>query len=1170
MKNKLKHLLCGFSTLCLAGSLVFASPSGTETVQAASTDGKFHSTDGTVHFLTLPDNTDAILLECDGKFGMVDSGEDNDYPDGSDSRYPARPVIKGNGYEDRVIAYLNKLGVNQDNFEFYIGTHPHSDHIGSADEIIRAFHPKRVYIEPYSDADVTDSTHLWDNLYVYDHMISAAKETGATLIQYFNTDAPLYPETVTVKGSIIWTQPDETEEPEETEEVQEPAPTDPATQDTDTKPKEDNPPDVPAQESDSTDSDVSPDFSNADTSDPDAEPVDPTNTEEPTAQNDNTVLETFSENTTNLSTTDETPNVAISLATVSTAVTPVTEVSTQNTNTPSSTPPETISITLSWGNSSDQSVTLTSGVASKKGSITKVSENQWNYEFQSIPKYDDNKTTYTYIVTPEAAGYSFSKIGDSDYDFSCVSMEESVETSAYMDDSFLTQSLDSGVLDEDADTSLSGTSDNLVTSSIPSSDRVVAGTDSDPTNANQNQSAASGQRSVYENETGHVSAPVFYLGDKNKLKIEIMNYDAPRPQPDANYFSLGVKVTSMQTNATAFLSGDINNYIGTETELAKQLGHVNLLKLGHHGSYGSNTNGYIRSLSPDVTVMTGNYAYVSNDTFGNECGTFDTLLSMGRGDFGHTTPLYVTGWYANQQDALVFHLSKPLSNNITKGNRTVAVGTVAYPYSVAYYENGYLTNCTGWKRDIYGNNYYFNNSYLPLKNQFLLDNSNWYYLNASGIMTTGWILSNGKYYYMNPSDGVMMTGWLQENGTWYYLGEDGAMYTGEATINGSTYYFGSNGAMAVSTWINNKYFGSDGAWIPNYHNANWRKDSAGYWYVRSDGSSPVNQWELIDGKWYYFNSKGYMVTGWLSLGSSWYYLNADGSMHIGWLTLKNTTYYMTSSGAMATGWINLGGTWYYFAGNGAMYGSGWHIINNTYYYMYSNGAMAADTWIGSYYVNASGAWVPGKVKYTAGWIQNGSRWWYRHQDGSYTTNGWEYINGSWYYFDQSGWMVTGWLKLGNTWYYLTSSGAMATGWINLGGTWYYLNGSGAMAANTWIGSCYVNSSGAWVPDHLRVSAGWVQSGSRWWYRHSGGGYTTNGWEYINGSWYYFDQSGWMVTGWLKLGNTWYYLTGSGAMATGWINLGGTWYYLTASGAMAANTWIGSYYVNGSGAWVPGI
>ena len=40
----------------------------------------------------------------------------------------------------------------------------------------------------------------------------------------------------------------------------------------------------------------------------------------------------------------------------------------------------------------------------------------------------------------------------------------------------------------------------------------------------------------------------------------------------------------------------------------------------------------------------------------------------------------------------------------------------------------------------------------------------------------------------------------------------------------------------------------------------------------------------------------------------------------------------------------------------------------------------------------------------AEWIQSGSRWWYKHADGSYTTNGWEKINGTWYYFDQAGWM----------------------------------------------------------------------------------------------------------------------------------------------------------------------
>ena len=203
------------------------------------------------------------------------------------------------------------------------------------------------------------------------------------------------------------------------------------------------------------------------------------------------------------------------------------------------------------------------------------------------------------------------------------------------------------------------------------------------------------------------------------------------------------------------------------------------------------------------------------------------------------------------------------------------------------------------------------------------------------------------------------------------------------------------------------------------------------------------------------------------------------------------------------------------------------------------------------------------------WIRNGNRWWYRHADGSYTTNGWEVINGAWYYFDGAGWMVTGWLKRPSGWYYLTESGAMATGWIQTGGTWYYMNASGAMVTDTWIGNNYVDGSGAWIPGKVKAQAGWIQSGNRWWYRHADGSYTTNGWEVINGAWYYFDGAGWMVTGWVKLSGTWYYLTGSGAMATGWIQTGGTWYYMNASGAMVTDTWIGNNYVDGSGAWIPG-
>ena len=99
----------------------------------------------------------------------------------------------------------------------------------------------------------------------------------------------------------------------------------------------------------------------------------------------------------------------------------------------------------------------------------------------------------------------------------------------------------------------------------------------------------------------------------------------------------------------------------------------------------------------------------------------------------------------------------------------------------------------------------------------------------------------------------------------------------------------------------------------------------------------------------------------------------------------------------------------------------------------------------------------------AEWVQSGSRWWYKHADGSYTTNGWEKINGTWYYFDQAGWMATGWVKDNGTWYYLENSGAMkASQWFEVGGKWYYVNGSGALAVNTTVGGYTVNGNGEWV------------------------------------------------------------------------------------------------------------
>ena len=96
--------------------------------------------------------------------------------------------------------------------------------------------------------------------------------------------------------------------------------------------------------------------------------------------------------------------------------------------------------------------------------------------------------------------------------------------------------------------------------------------------------------------------------------------------------------------------------------------------------------------------------------------------------------------------------------------------------------------------------------------------------------------------------------------------------------------------------------------------------------------------------------------------------------------------------------------------------------------------------------------------------------------------------------------------------------------------------------------------------------GWQKIGGRWYYMN-GSGYMLTGWQKIGGTWYYMDGSGHMLTGWQRINGSWYYMDASGHMLTGWQKINGQWYYMDASGRMAANTWIGSYYVNGSGVWV---
>ncbi len=50
-----------------------------------------------------------------------------------------------------------------------------------------------MYLAEYQDSFISDEARLWDNQYVYDRAIAAAKETGAILIQNLDPNAPVEP-----------------------------------------------------------------------------------------------------------------------------------------------------------------------------------------------------------------------------------------------------------------------------------------------------------------------------------------------------------------------------------------------------------------------------------------------------------------------------------------------------------------------------------------------------------------------------------------------------------------------------------------------------------------------------------------------------------------------------------------------------------------------------------------------------------------------------------------------------------------------------------------------------------------------------------------------------------------------------------------------------------------
>ena len=120
-------------------------------------------------------------------------------------------------------------------------------------------------------------------------------------------------------------------------------------------------------------------------------------------------------------------------------------------------------------------------------------------------------------------------------------------------------------------------------------------------------------------------------------------------------------------------------------------------------------------------------------------------------------------------------------------------------------------------------------------------------------------------------------------------------------------------------------------------------------------SGSLTGWVSTSDGWIY-QINGNNTIGWVNANGTWYFMNNAGIMQTGWILSSGKWYYMNTDGSMATGWINVGGKWYFLNSSGDM-ATGWVLSNGKWYYLDSDGHMLSNTTIGSYRLDASGAWV---------------------------------------------------------------------------------------------------------------------------------------------------------------------------------------------------------------------
>ena len=138
------------------------------------TSGKPQKSDSAdrIHFLNTA-NSDCIILESNGRFAMIDSGEGDTNP---------RKKTEYQGFSEEVMAYLEEHATASDgkiHLDFILATHMHYDHAGNFETIIRSENVviDKAYIKEYTDDDFSKTEKIgWGNQELYTAIITALNE----------------------------------------------------------------------------------------------------------------------------------------------------------------------------------------------------------------------------------------------------------------------------------------------------------------------------------------------------------------------------------------------------------------------------------------------------------------------------------------------------------------------------------------------------------------------------------------------------------------------------------------------------------------------------------------------------------------------------------------------------------------------------------------------------------------------------------------------------------------------------------------------------------------------------------------------------------------------------------------------------------------------------------